>query len=189
MPRIKQPYYNIHQILTGQYTGGSEFVLDTGELYTGGYHVLPNGQIFTEFRPNSKSMELFEKRLDITQDVLRYNQISGKTVNKYLPPIAYQPNPTYEEYGLGKFNRFFVQKRNSPYNSIIEIDATQYNQVNTLNNPGINGVLWNRLQIVWRISKIPINDADYLNRLELQKASILFNGIGDFIKNTLEFYR
>lgn len=189
MPRIRQPYYNLHQILTGQYTSGGEFVLASGEDYIGGYHVLPNEQRFSEFRPTDKSVELFEKKMNPTEDILRYNRISGNVINRYVPPIAYQPNPTSDEYKNGRFDRFFVQRRNSPFNSIVEIDNTQYNQVNTLNNPGINGVLWNRLLINWRISKIPKQDAQYLNQYALQAAAVNFLGIGDFLQNTLEFYK
>lgn len=189
MPRIQQPYYNLHQILTGQFTDGNEFVLSTGEEYVGGYHVLPNGQRFSEFRPTDKSVELFEKKMNPTQDILRYNQITGNKINRYVPPIDYQPAPTTEDYKKGKFDRFFVQKRNSPLNTIVEIDATQYNQVNTLNNPGINGVLYNRLLINWKISKIPKEDAQYLNQYILQVSTPDFPGIGTFLPNTLEFYK
>jgi len=189
MPRIRQPHYNLHQILLGQYTSGGEFVIESGEEYVGGYHVLPNGQRFSEFRPTDKSVELFEKRINPTQDILRYNQITGNQINKYVPPISYQPLPTVEEYKKGHFDRFFVQKRNSPLNTIIEIDGQQFNQVNTLNNPGINGVLWNRLQINWKISKIPSEDAYYLNRYALQVSTPKFPGIGEFLPNPLEFYK
>lgn len=189
MPRIQKPYYNLHQILLGQYTSGGEFVLATGEDYVGGYHILPNEQRFSDFRPTDKSVELFEKKMNPTEDVLRYNQISGKIINRYLPPISYQPNPTPDDYKIGKFDRFFVQKRNSPFNTIVEIDANQYNQVNTLNNPGINGVLWNRCKVNWRIGKIPKEDAQYLNQYALQVASVDFLGIGGFLSNTLEFYK
>jgi hypothetical protein len=189
MPRIQQPYYNTHQILTGQYTDGDEFVLSTGEEFVGGYHVLPTGQRFSEFRPTNKSVELFEKKMNPTQDILRYNQITGNQINKYVPPISYQPIPTTDDYKKGKFDRFFVQKRNSPLNTIVEIDGTQFNQVNVLNNPGINGVLWNRLQINWKIGKIPKEDAYYLNQYVLQVSTPNFPGIGDFVQNPLEFYQ
>lgn len=189
MSRIQQPYYNLHQITKGLYTEGSEFVLATGEEYIGGYHELPTGQRFSDFRPTEKSVELFEKKLNPTQDILRYNQITGNKINRYMPPISYQPIPTVDEYNKGNFNRFFVQKRNSPLNTIEEIDYLQFNKVNTLNNPGINGVLWNRLQINWKISKIPKEDAHYLNQYALQISTQKFPGIGIFLPNPLEFYK
>lgn len=189
MPRISKPYYNIHQIKTGQYTSGNEFVFIDGVDYTGSYHILPNGQFFTGFQPENQSVELFRKRIDSTPDLIQYNQITQGEVNRYLPPIAYQPNPTPKDYDLGKIQRFFVQKRNSPLNTIIEIDSNQFNSVNVKNNPGINGVIYNSLIIEWVISKIPKNDAAYLNELTLQRNTPNFPYIGRHITNLLEFYK
>ena len=165
MARISKPYYNLHQITTGKYTLGYEFVFSNGEDYTGPYHILPNGQFFTGFQPEANSEELFKKRITATQDLLTYNKITQGEINKYVPPIAFQPNPTPKDYDTGKIQRFFVQKRNSPLNTIMEIDSEQFNSVNVKNNPGINGVIYNSVIIEWVISKIPLNDAQYLNQL------------------------
>ena len=189
MPRIQRPYYNLHQITTGQLTNGNEFVLRDGTIYIGGFHIVPTGQRFTGFNPEDKSEELFELRLNPTQDILRYNQITGNEINRYNPPISFQPMPNSDDYKNGRFERFFVQKRNSPLNSITEIDGQQFNSVNILNNPGINGVLWNDLKIIWLISKIPKEDIYYLNQLSLQKATPDFPGIGTFVTNPMEFYK
>lgn len=189
LSRISKPYYNLHQITTGQFTDGNEFALNDGTIYVGSYHILPNNQRFTEFQPNGKSVELFELRLNPTQDILRYNQITGNAINKYIAPISFQPNPSLDDYKKGRIERFFIQKRNSSLNTIIEIDSNQFNSINTLNNPGINGVIWNKLKINWIISKIPKEDAFYLNQQQLIRNSINFPGIGIFITNPLEFYR
>lgn len=189
MPRISKPYYNIHQIKTGQYTSGNEFVFLDGTDYVGSYHVLPNGQRFTGFQPESTSMELIVKRIESTPDLLRYNQINDLSVSQYLPPISFQPNPSTEDYRLGKIQRFFIQKRNSPLNTIMEISAEQFNSINTQNNPGINGIIYNSTGFEWIISKIPIQDAQYLNQRTLAKYEILFPYIGKFIVNPLEFYK
>ncbi len=189
MPRISQPYFNLHQIKTGLYTSGDEFVLRDGSLYVGSYHILPTGQLFTGFQPEPTSVEIFEKRLNPTQDILRYNQITGNEINRYVPPISYSPSPTMDDYKKGKIQRFFVQKRNSPLNTILEIDSQQYNQINVQNNPGINGIIYNSLLFDWIISKIPKDDAFYLNQLTLQKNTLNFPYIGLFVTNPLEFYR
>ena len=189
MPRIQQPYYNLHQILTGQYTSGDEFVLPDGSIYIGAYHILPTNQRFTEFRPTEKSVEIFELRLNPTLDILKYNQLTGNEINRYIAPVSFNPSPTPDEYKKGTIERFFIQKRNSPLNTILEIDSVQYNTINTTNNPGINGTLWNKLKIAWRISKLPKEDAQYLNIRTLQQATPNFPGIGTFITNTLEFFK
>ncbi len=44
---IKNPYYNINQILTGLYTAGSEYVTSTGVDYIGEYHKTPNNKQYS----------------------------------------------------------------------------------------------------------------------------------------------
>ena len=186
MPRIQQPHYNLHQIQTGQYSSGDEFVLVDGSIYIGPYHILPNGQRFTEFQPTDKSVELFELRLNPTQDILRYNQITGNRVNRFSAPNPYYPIPSLDDYSRGWIERFFIQRRTSPINTIMEIDSGQYNKINA--PEGINGTLWNKLRLEWKISKIPVKDAEYLNALSCQRAESAFAGISTFL-SPLEFYR
>ncbi len=127
MSRISRPYYNLHQITTGKYSSGGEFVIKDGSIYIGAYHILPNGQKFSGFRPEKGSIELYDLRLNPTQDIQRYNQITGNAINRYLTPISFSPLPTLEEYNNGRIERFFIQKRNSALNSIMEIDSIQFN--------------------------------------------------------------
>lgn len=189
MPRIQRPYYNLHQIITGQYSDGNEFILKDGSVYSGPYHILPTGQKFTEFVPSSKSVELFELRFTPTKDILNYNNISGVNSNQYSVPTPYQPMPNAADYKFGRIERFFVQKRNNPLFTIMEIDATQYNSINSQNKPGINAVIWNKLKIWWIISKIPLEDTKYINQQTLIRANLQFDGIGRVVTNLTEFYK
>lgn len=189
MTRIQHPFFNLHQIEKGLYTNGDEFIIKDGSIYIGSYHRLPTQQFFTGFRPEKGSVELFELRLNPTADILRYNQITGNEINRYNPPISFSPFPTADDYKRGKIERFFVQKRNSPLNTIVEIDQVQFASVNNQNNPGINGVIWNKVGLDWIISKIPIQDAEYLNGREIQKNLINFPHLDLILTNTLEFYR
>lgn len=189
MPKLNQPYYNLHQIITGKITNNDGFVLQNGEIYIGPYHIIPGNRYFSGFRPEPASVELFEKRLNPTQDILRYNQITGNEINRYSPPILYSPNPTMDDYKRGMIQRFFVQKRNSPLNTILEIDYNQFNSINTENNPGINGVIYNKVLLEWKISKLPIQDVSYLNGIEIQKNLPKFPHLNLYLTNTLEFYK
>lgn len=186
---IRKPYFNLHQIQTGQYTSGGEFVLATGEVYIGAYHVIPTGQRFTGFRPETGSVELFELRLNSTYDILTYNKLTESEGSRYLTPISFSPVPTMDDYKVGRIERFFIQKRNSAMNTILEIDSPQFNSINTKNNPGINGVIYNSLRVEWIISKIPIEDARYLNSFTVQKSLPTFPGLNLILTNPLEFYR
>jgi len=186
---IKRPYYGLHQIVAGQYTAGNEYVLDDGTDYIGMYHMLPNGQIFTHSKPIPTSQELYEKRVDVSEDVIFFNNLTNRKASRYTSPISYQPIVSNGDYERGQIERCFVQKRNNPRTTIVEIDGRQYNQINRNNTPGINGVIWNNIIIPWRISKVPPQDAADLNRIELIKAEDNFMGIGAYLTNILEFYK
>lgn len=186
---IRKPYYASHQIISGRYTPGNEYVLSDGVDYIGSYHALPNGQVFTGGIPKKDSEELFEKRIDISDTVLKYNSLKGVGISKYISPIPYQPSPNADDYSTGEIQRFFVQKRNNPLATIIEIDTNQFNSINIVNAPGINGDIWNKIMITWKISRFPVDDIAIINRRALINSENNFPGIGLYISNVLEFYR
>lgn len=185
MSVIQQPYYNKHQILTGQYAQLGRFILKNGNDYVGGFHVLPNGQYFSEFSPSDKSEELFIKQFDVTEDVKVFNRVSGITNVKYINPIPYLIRPTLDDYEEGFLYRYFVQKRNNPLVTIIEIDPDQFNKINIKNQPGINGGLWNKCLIKWKINGSYIQE---FNTRELDRVTASgFVGIRGYLINLFEF--
>lgn len=186
---IQTPYYNFHQIVVGLYTDGNEFVLPDGSDYIGLYHKLPNQQVFTGARPELNSLRLLEKRIEQTPDGLLYNNVKQITYPNYVVPRLTVPSVSSDDYMKGNISRFFVQKRNSPKNSIMEIDYIQYNTINTTNKPGINGIIYNKLKLNWIVSKIPPNDAAYINELTLIKSEQTFPFIRTYLSDFLEYYR
>lgn len=186
---IQRPYFNLHQVITGQYTSGDEYVFANGVDYVGPYHILPTNQYFTGPRPEDDSVEVFIKRRNVTEDALVYNQITKNPIPQYEVPVSFEPRPNLDDYQFGEIERFFVQKRNSSLNSIIEIDSVQYNKINTKGKPGINGVVWKSLKIIWKISKLPVNDLAYENQRKVIAAENDFPGISKYLTNFLEFYQ
>lgn len=186
---VRRPYFNLHQVITGQYTSGGEYVFADGTDYIGPFHILPTNQLFTGTRPESKSKEIFEKRLDTTPDILRYNVNTGNSSPRYETPVAITRVPTSEEYKIGEMERYFVQKRNSPLNTIIEIDGVQFNKINTRNNPGINGIIWKELLLIWKIGKLPMEDVSSWNLRLINEKNNDFPGLKNFLSNSLEFYK
>jgi len=186
---VQKPYYGLHQVIAGKYTPGNEYVLENGDEYVGAFHVLPNGQVFTDTRPRPNSQELFVKRNDLSESVKLYNRVMKLKVPQYDSPVAIQPMLTSEDYERGEIQRFFVQKRNNPLTTIVEIDSVQYNAINKTNSPGLNGVIWNKALLYWKISLMPPDDAATLNRRELERSERSFPGIITFVPNALEFYR
>lgn len=186
MAIIDHPYYSHHQLLTGQYTSGQELILGDGTDYVGGYHIQPNGKYFSEFSPNKNSVELFEKRFDWTEDVRIYNKINNVVTSKYIQPTVHLARPTLEDYQEGYVYRYFVQKRNNPRVTIMEIDVDQYNKINSKNQPGLNSTIWNAVAIKWKITGASIIE---FNEREILTSEIQFSFIGlrSYIKDLLEF--
>lgn len=185
---IQNPYYGLHQILTGQYTPGGEFIKSNLNDYIGGYHILPNGQIFTEFKPTDKSEELFKKVFNLHEDVKIYNKNKSFIVSKYVPPVPKIIKPSLDEYELGFFYRYFVQKRNSPLNTIMEIDVDQFNSINSRNQIGINEILYNSISIKWKISGANVIEHNKLNIQMAEKLTKFKNLLG-YITNFSEYYK
>ena len=186
---IKKPYYNLHQIISGQFTTGNEFITGDGSDYVGEYHILPNGSRYTGSIPSEQSVQLFIKYFNVSNDVKIYNTIRDNPHRNYIEPVEVYPNISTDDRKKGKIERYFVQKRNNPFNTIIEIDYDQYNSVNKSNKIGIDSVIWNRIKIKWVISNFSANDALEYNKNEvLNSKRMNFYGLSNYILNYLEYY-
>ena len=186
---ISEPYYPIHKIQTGKYTNGTEFVSDDVNQtdYIGLYHILPNGEYWSHSSPNSNSFKLIPKRISVSPDVKRYNSIRDLSPANYVTPIPYYPILTDSDYQIGFVMRYFLQKRNNPYPTIIEVDPTQYNTLNSRNQPGISSVLWNDIEIKWTLKGVY---ASQLNLQEIRRAENNgFVNLSNYLKNPLEFWK
>jgi hypothetical protein len=183
------PIYPLSKIKTAQYTRGNELIIDNIDQneYVGLYHILPNGEYWTEPSPNDKSIKLTEKQLKVSTDVKLYRQINNLPPTNYVDPISYYPILKPEDYQTGYIMRCFVQKRNNPYLTIQEITPQQFNSINTTNKQGISGLTWNSTEIKWSIKGV---HAEMLNSQEIRKAEQDgFINLSNFLKNTLEFWK
>ena len=187
MQTINRPWFNTHQILTGQYARLNQYVDSDGNDYIGPCHFLPNGQVFTEFIPTDRSFQIFEKQHDFKDLSRIYNKINGITVNRYVLPIPHTPIVNDDDYNDGFLYRYFVQKRNSPWKTIQEIDVDQYNSINTNNKPGLNGQLWRGTLVKWKIngSYIESFNSREITRCEMDG----FISLSRFLRNLREFVK
>jgi hypothetical protein len=183
------PFYPVHKIETGKYTNGTEFVTDDVNQfdYIGLYHILPNGDYWSESKPTADSIKLIEKKFAVSPDVKNYNLIQNRKPENYISPIPFYPILNFNDYENGYIMRYFVQKRNNPYATITEIDSTQYITLNTKNRPGISMLLWNHTSIRWSIKG---GYSMQLNMQEISKAENAgFKNLSNYLKNTLEFWK
>lgn len=184
---LRQSQYLKHNIITSQYTTGNEFIIrTTQEDYVGLYHIVPTGEAWTEDSPKPSSKLLIKKLFDISNDVKTYNKNTNSEASVYVSPMEIRTAIYDRDYTRGYVYRFFCQKRNNPLATIMEISAEQYNTFNSRNNPGINSVVWDRIQIEWSLNK---HMAEVLNSSAIKKASINFPGIEKYLTNYLEYCR
>lgn len=190
MPLVR-PYYRLHQIIPGQYASLGELVTADGEDYEGPYHVLPNGHLFTGYRPADSSQPLFYKRVDLTDTAKQYNRVKGRTVavSNYTAPKFYVAAPTRDDYAQGFMYRYFAQKRNSPLSSIVEISYEDFTQANLSNAPGISLGLYNIQSVMWRVSRVSRQEATALNMKAVQQAEREFPGLTKYLSDLSEFYQ
>lgn len=186
MSKVIESYFSLHSIVTAQYTNGNELITSNGKDYVGMYHILPNGEMWTEEKPEKRSVILSKKQHEWSPSVVTYNSINGITANNYISPQNVQPIITMDDYKIGYIYRFFVQRRNNPYTTIHEIDNEQYSSINVQNNIGINGNTWNYIMIKWYITG---KSASAINRRTVFNHMGDFPGFGSYMTNYIEFVK
>jgi len=184
---FKEPYYPISKIKTGLYTPGNEFVeyLRFDQDYIGLYHELPNGEWWTGSIPFSGGVRLALKRFDASDDVKKYNQINSRAQSNYISPTPVQISPTDADYARGFIERYFVQRRDDPIQTIIEINADQFALINSKNRRGISALIWNSTIIEWQLIKGRYAGDINLNAVNSIKTK--FPGIEKYLVDNLEF--
>lgn len=183
---IDKPMYQDHQISTGHYAHRGEFVTETGEDYIGVYHIFPNDTVWSGETRSNTSFRLYPKTFDVSEDAKKYRKLKGFKESKYVEPEYYKPVVENYEKRVGSMERFFVQKINSPTNTIMEISSDQFSSINTKNRKGINGAIWRGCLVDWQLTG---NDMAKVNYQNLKRAQNKYNFIGltSYIKNYLEF--
>ena len=183
---LTRPYYPLHQIRRSLHTKGGEFYTEDGTVYTGLYHILPTEQAFTGAIPVKESVELFPLKGNIAQAKFYRKNTNIRTGN-YESPVYYLAKPSGDEINNGYMIRYFVQKRTSPLSTIIEVDRDQFSSVNTINGPGINGAIWNKVFLHWNIRGSNTKAMIEVNRQTLFKYETNFPGISNYLNNLLEY--
>ena len=166
------------------YTKGGEFSYE-GKNYIGEYHydnIIPKtGPIHNN---DAKTLQryyanpehyLYDKAFAFKPKVLSY--VNPK-------PHLYIPNEQTYEVGLD--SRYFIEKVQDSQSYAIEIDLTQFKQINT--KVGIDGGLYSNTTVIWKLTGAK-SDIIAHNELEIYKASKIVPSVGYAIKNYLEYAR
>lgn len=167
-------------------TEGSEFYTLDGIEFKGFYYVDTKTNIAYVYDEFSKTTKiLVPKHTFDTETVRLRTNIKGGMSS----PVSYKPTLSDYSYSVGEISRYFVQKRNSPMNTITEIDYDQFIRIKNKNSKNyIDSKIYNSIDILWRIS----GNKDYVsffNTKQIEDAEKTFKGLKNFLKNVLEFYR
>ena len=147
-------YYPKSHVLTNLYTSGKEWMLQDGTEYIGFYHKYIDGILMTEAVFNKiTSKKLIPYADSITQpDNFLYNQLINKKNLKRPSPRYVFPRPTEKDYKNGKFDRYFIRRRNlTTIEDIIEIDLAQYKLWKEA-GVGIDETLYNAIIVSWKLT-------------------------------------
>jgi len=186
MAQLSPRRYPLQTIDTSLYTTGNEFVYweDYETEYIGLYHKLPNGNYWTGAVPNDRSYKLLKVISDESNLVKSYKQASGNLISKYESPRHIVPKVSASDYRIGHIFRYFVQKRNSPINTIHEVHPDQYLRINNRNIKGINRLVWNYHSIEWKL----LGDISAkINARAISKSKFHFTGLDTYLTDPYQF--
>lgn len=167
------------------YTEGFELYTEKGESYVGPY-VLDDSNYAYKYIKNVKHLERLYSSTAYNVELVR-NTIKNK--GGYATPIAYRPSPSHYEYKLGYIYRYFVQKRVSPVNTIVEISEDQYGKVGPIqSSTALNSSIYNDIKIRWAISGKKSHVYDF-NFRQVKENLPKFIGLNKYIKDYYQFFR
>lgn len=165
-----------------KYTSGNELYDSTGQSYVGYYFEDEFGKPHAGQNKSNKEFRLLNRQ---ELDRSRYRFNTKKAFVQSDRPLLYKPILDEEDYLVGKFARYFVQKRTNLAN-ILEISEDQYNSYG--NSNGINSNLWKVSFINWTIVG-SINHIMISNYVELGKLEKEFPLIKSYFKNLTQYGR
>ena len=189
------------------FTNGGEFVDPTSKPYSGFYHSLFNGQIYSGKTPLDPTRQLLSvlpkdespNQVLNTSTNLEYSNLRPKNQELFeygKNPTAFIPQPKGKDYQRGQIERYFTKKRNETPSRILEINQSTYNDIITQSGE-YNYALWQVVKIFWKISG-PLNDTrnpngvvtagivDTNERL-VNFTNKEFRGIKEYLSNLIQF--
>jgi hypothetical protein len=169
-----------------RHTQGLEYYTLQGLEYVGSYYINANNNIAYVYDPVSRNNKILVPRHTFNTETVRLrNSVKGGSA----APIPIKRQLKDYDYTVGVIVRYFVQKNNSPQNTIVEIDESQFNTINSNSSKtNIDPNLYSYVSISWRIS----GNIEYVrnfNIRQIKDSESIFIGLDKFLKNILEFYR
>ena len=192
---MAQRYYPKSQRHLGQFTSGQEWMHPISfEEYKGPYHYYGKYDIVFTGASKTATSKLLIPYINVATDPQNflYNRITDISLGEYIAPISKKPVPTSADISTGYMMRYFIKKSNDVSAPVIEIDMKQYRKC--IARPGrlINGALFNKISLRWKIRGIRrdldnIKGVEDTNRRTVYAKNILFNGLADLLRDLTRY--
>lgn len=174
----------------GLLTKGKEWMdAETYKEYKGPYHRFSDGVVMTLGAPSKKSRYLIPYKNQAEASAVAtqvYKNITTVKVDKHIAPRYHFPKVTGKDLGQGFIIRYFVQKKNDRSSStIIEIDQKQYDKVSQGNKKAIDGKIYDKFLLRWKISGKE-EEIKKINYLTLNRLQQTYTGILKYLANFTE---
>lgn len=162
MARLKT-FYADNEVIKELYTNGMLFLLPNKKEYIGYYHQYLDGSgAYTggDWNPET-SVQLTPVPRGIDVALRSFHASIAKkykAINDKKDPTFYFANPKMEDYEAGKYNRYFLSRRNKAITEIdiIEVNEDDYDSWERANS-GIDEYLYRGIQLEWKLTG-PLHD-------------------------------
>jgi hypothetical protein len=175
-------YIPKNKVQTNLYTEGNEYIYASSKLkYTGYYHKLYNGKIFSEGTPNHPNIKELIPYISPNIENRKNNSIDN-----LIPTSPLFPTP--QDYKNGEYTRYFIVKRNEPI--FIETTKTEYNKYKS-KDPSSYWRLYKHVSLFWQLTG-EINQVARTNKniTELIEQREQVFGLGIYLKeNWTQYYQ
>ena len=174
----------------GLLTKGKEWMFaDTRKEYKGPYHRFTDGVVMTGGHPSKRSKYLvpykdLSSKENLAADI--YRNITTVKVDKFIAPRYYYPKKRTTDIANGYIDRYFVQKKNDASSATItEIDKKQFSKVAQKNKQAINGKLFNKFQLRWKLIGTE-EEIKEVNLITLTRLNRKYDGIRQYLGDLTE---
>tara|TARA_R110001592_G_scaffold167346_1_gene402773 strand:- start:2931 stop:3815 length:885 start_codon:yes stop_codon:yes gene_type:complete len=194
-------YYTKRDRHFGKYTMGRQWMDFKSKEYIGPYHFFGNYErVMTGAWPrdDSKPLQKF-KDINLHGDVMVYDVITSINLYEFEPPIPKRPGPGPNDIKNGYMMRYFIKQKNDITKPPIEIDLKQYDNVKEDDSKNINGFLYEKISLRWKIDgprkdqyhdkgrmQIKAYGIEDTNRRTALQKSLVMAGISDHLRNLVE---
>ena len=188
-------YYKKSQRHFGYFTEGKEYMHPSNrEEYKGPYHYYGDFEIIFTGASKTPSSVILIPYVDYSkaEQNFIYDKITKITLGEYIQPILKKPKPILEQITKGYIMRYFVKRSNDITAPIIEIDQKQYTKCKPTSGRHINGALYNKISLRWKLTgpKNDINDIKGVmdtNRRTVFAKNMRMAGLADLLRNLTRY--